>query len=370
MRAPVALLLLTVLGCGARREYSASEVSVHRSGWDTLRVAVGFEKKAGFGEPVVVRPDSFEVRLFSSSFDTLFTGNDTVAVVPDARLGDRELLLVEACGFFGSATACGQRGIEASPKRIAVEHEMEYPENGDYDLGRYRFSYGASRLRHGSDSLWEPVPLPASFRTWLSIRVLGERAEPISVPLPAQRGRFKLTNLRNNADFRRDLLAQLLDSDEATVRFELYTDAFGIEGPIWVSDATVEAKTEQTRELEAGYFVEEAGSRLLDLLRTFPVGPNVYLYMDGWSFDRESRRYEIAFSLSWQSSFLRSRWFEMSATLFVNEDGGEPVVTLTSGNERGTRRWEQRFDGPSVTLDPIIPRTEERIRRTDDDNSL
>ena len=191
------------------------------------------------------------------------------------------------------------------------------------------------------------------------------------MPLRTDRGTFKLTNLRNNADFRRNLLAQLLDADEATVRFELFSTAFSIESPIWVSDAVVEAKTPQTRELEAGFFVEEAGSQLLDLLRTFPVGPNVYLFMNSWEFDRDERRYVVDFSLSWQSSFLRSRWFELAATLDVREDGSEPVVRLVDGNERGTRRWEQRFDGREIQISPISPRPDNRSpRRAADDDDL
>lgn len=344
-------------GCGTRPEYSASDVAIERRGWDSLEVGVDFVRLRMFGDPVAVTPDSFEVRVFSAAFDTLFVGNDSLVVVPDARLDDRELALVEACGFFGRRVACGQEGFEASPKRVVVEDELEYPEDGDYDLGRYAFSYGARRQVFG-DSSWERIDMPGELRNHLSVRVLGERGEPIEVALDGRRGRFKLTNLRHNADFRRDLLAQLLDADEATVRFELFTSAFSIADPVWVKDAIVESKTEQTRELEAGYFVEEAGSRLLDLLRTFPVGPNIYLFMDDWSYDREERRYAINFSLSWQSSFLRSRWFELSATLDVAESGADPVVRLTSGNERGMRRWEQRFDATEVELERIAPRPE------------
>jgi hypothetical protein len=201
----------------------------------------------------------------------------------------------------------------------------------------------------------------------LAVRVLGEEGVSLEVPLRSDRGKFQLTNLPNNADYRRDLLAQLLDADEATIRFELYSTAFNLKGPVWVGDAVVESKTEETRELEAGYFVEEAGSRMLDLLRTFPVGPNVYLFMDNWSFDREAREYTITFSLSWQSSFLRSRWFELAALLHVVEDGTSPTVRLLRANERGERRWEQRFDGPEVTLDPLSPRLESRGARRNDE---
>ncbi len=356
-----ALILTAILtagvlaGCGTRPEYSASEVSFDRRGWDSLEVGVQFVRLRAFGDPVAASPDSFEVRVFSASFDTLFVGHDSLVVVPDARLDDRERALIEACGYFGRRVACGQQGFEASPKRIIVEDDLEYPEDGDYDLGRYSFGYSARRQVFG-DSTWEQIRMPDEIRNHLAVRVVGERGEPIEVALDGRRGRFKLTNLRHNADFRRDLLAQLLDADEATVRFELYTSAFSIADPIWVKDAIVESKTEQTRELEAGYFVEEAGSRLLDLLRTFPVGPNIYLFMDNWTYDREERRYQIDFSLSWQSSFLRSRWFELSATLDVSESGADPVVRLTSGNERGVRRWEQRFDSREVELERISPR--------------
>ena len=349
-------------GCGGN-DFVASDLSIDRTNWDSLIVRVGFVHERAFGDPTPARPDSFEVRLFNAAFDTLFVGHDSLVIVPDARLGDRERVLVETCGFFGRRASCGQLGFETSRKRVTVQSEMEYPENGDYDLGKYRFSYDAQRLQFGADSIWETIALPSTVEKRLSVRVLGERGDPIELPLRTDRGRFKLTNLRNNADFRRNLLAQLLDADEATVRFELFSTAFAIESPIWVSDAVVEAKTPQTRELEAGFFVEEAGSQLLDLLRTFPVGPNVYLFMNSWEFDRDEERYLVDFSLSWQSSFLRSRWFELAATLDVREDGSEPTVRLVDGNERGTRRWEQRFDGREVQISRISPRPDDRSPR-------
>jgi hypothetical protein len=371
MKTVATLLLSAVLsGCGLRHEYLPSELVIERNGWDSLSVEVGFAEKTLFGEPTPAFADSIVVRLFSATFDTLYVGHDSLIVVPDRRLGDRERALVEACGFFGRQVVCNQQRVEASPKRLVVESKIEYPEEDDYDIGTYEFSYSAERKAFDSDD-WHPIEMVGVSTRRLSVRVLGEEGVPLEVPLRSDRGRFQLTNLPNNADYRRDLLAQLLDSDEATIRFELYSTAFNLKGPVWVGDTVVESKTEETRELEAGYFVEEAGSKVLELLRTFPVGPNVYLFMDSWTFDREARLYTITFSLSWQSSFLRSRWFELAAELHVAEDGTSPTVRLLRANERGERRWEQRFDGPDVTLDPLRPGPESRsARRGEQDADL
>jgi len=367
MRTVATILLAAVLtGCGLRHEYLPSDLEIERNGWDTLTVEVGFVEKTLFGDPTPAFADSLVVRLFSATFDTLYVGQDSLIVVPDRRLGDRERTLVEACGFFGRQVVCSQQRVEASPKRLVVESKIEYPEEDDYDIGTYEFAYAAERKAFDSDD-WHPIEMAKGSASRLAVRVLGEEGVSLEVPLRSDRGKFQLTNLPNNADYRRDLLAQLLDADEATIRFELYSTAFNLKGPVWVGDAVVESKTEETRELEAGYFVEEAGSRMLDLLRTFPVGPNVYLFMDNWSFDREAREYTITFSLSWQSSFLRSRWFELSALLHVVEDGTSPTVRLLRANERGERRWEQRFDGPEVTLDPLSPRLESRGARRNDE---
>lgn len=368
MRSAVLVILIVIAsGCGARREYLATEVTIDRTGWDTLAVQVGFQEKELFGEPRPAVTDSFEVRLFSAGFDTLYVGHDSLVVVPDRALNDRERLLVEACGYFGRQIVCSQRTVEASPKRVTVASELEYPENGDYDIGKYSFTFEAERQVYGSDA-WEPVRMPAAAGSRLSVRVLGEGSEPITVPLPSRRGEFRMTNLPNNADFRRDLLAQLLDADEATVRFELFSSAFAIRAPVWVSDTVVESKTVETRDLEAGYFVQEAGARLLDLLRTFPVGPNVYLFMDRWEFDRDERMYTIVFSLSWQSSFLRSRWFQITGELHVREDGSSPIIRYVDGNERGERRWEQRFGSPEVELGAVRPMPGSRANDDDDED--
>lgn len=371
MRIATSFVLSVILtGCALRHEYLPSDLVVERDGWDSLTVEVDFAEKALFGDAVPATADSIEVRLFSASFDTLFVGQDNLVLMPDRILGDRERALVEACGFFGRQAVCTQHRVEASPKRLVVESEIEYPEEDDYDIGKYEFSFAAERKAFDSDE-WQPIDMTSGYTTRLAVRVLGEEGVPIVVPLKSNRGRFQLTNLPNNADYRRDLLAHLLDSDEATIRFELFSSAFNIKGPVWVGDTVVESKTEGTRELEAGYFVEEAGSRLLDLLRTFPVGPNVYLFMDHWEFDREARAYTIAFSLSWQSSFLRSRWFELAAELQVDEEGGTPTIRLLSANERGARRWEQRFDTSEITLDPLRPRPDSRTsgREPDDEAS-
>ncbi len=362
------IVLIVVLSGCSRPDYVASDIKLQRTSWDSVLVSVDYRTDKAFSDPSPAVPDSVAVRLFSAGFDTLFVGTDSVVAVPDRDLGDRERALIEVCGFFGREVVCSQGGVEASPKRVEVTSDLVYPEKGDYDLGRYRFSYEGRRLAFGAtapDSAWEKIDMPTDSEHHLTVRVLGERGEPITVPLPNRRGRFKLTNLTHNADFRRNLLAQLLDADEATVRFEVYSSAFNITSPIWVSDTIVEAKTEQTRELEAGYFVEEAGSRLLDLLRTFPVGPNIYLFMNSWSYDRETGIYDIELSLSWQSSFIRSRWFELEAGVRVAEDGTDPVVSLLRGNERGIRRWEQRFDGREIELDRILPRPDPRPARRD-----
>src|SRR5690606_36199993 len=134
-------------------------------------------------------------------FDTLFVGQDNLVVVPDQRLGDRERALVEACGFFGRHAVCNQQRIEASPKRLVVESKIEYPEEDDYDIGKYEFSFAAERKDFHSDD-WHSIPMEGGYTTKLSVRVLGEQGVPIEIPLRSNRGTFQLTNLPNNADYR------------------------------------------------------------------------------------------------------------------------------------------------------------------------
>ena len=348
-----AVLLPAVTGCGASRQYRVESISVDRVSWDSLRVKVAFSESSTLGKSRRVVPDVYEVRVFDQAIDTVYSGSELAFSVDDRSLKDKERLLVEVCATFHMTEVCAQEGVEASPKKVVVEDEIEYPRNDDYDSGAYDLRFSAERQVFGRPEEWESIPMARDASGRIRIQVVGGVGDGMTVSFSKPSGKLKLENVPNNADFRRDLLKGLLENNEAIVRFEVFTRAFELRDPVLVRDITVDAKSLETREVEAGLFVEETARRLVRMLRTFPLGPQRYAYLDSWSYDRDAKRYEVDLSFGWRSSFILARYFDLTGTLSVNEDGTEAVFELKSGNERGIRRWDQQFDSRTVTLDPL-----------------
>ncbi|NNE36592.1 MAG: hypothetical protein HKN13_15265 [Rhodothermales bacterium] len=359
------LLLVQFMGCGARKEYLVDSIDVTRSSWDTVKVDVSFSRKLSLGDPQPVETPPLSVRVFDSSIDTLYVGSDLIFAIPDAALNDREIISVEACASFGTSEVCAQKGIVSSPKRVLIEDQFEYPLEGDYDSGEYEFTFKAERQVFDSDD-WESIPLPDDRSGLIVVNVQNGVGDGMSVPFTRRKGKFELENRRNNADFRRDLLKGLLEDNEVTVAFDVFTNAFAIRDPILQRELVVDSKSLATREVEAGLFVEETSRRLVGQLRTFPLGPQRFAYLDSWSYDRESRSYTIRLSFGWRSSFIRSRYFDLSGILTVNEDGSDGSFEITSGNSRGLRRWDQRFGSRSVAMEalPVLAGSSRRVDRT------
>lgn len=343
---------MSTSGCKGRAEYLVDTIDVNRSSWDSLQVGVTFSRQRLFGEREPVQAPELRLRVFDSNIDTLYAGNDLAFTIADATLNDRELILVEACATFGTTDVCAQQGLESSPKRVVVEDTFDYPKNGDYDSGTYEFKLVAERQIFESTE-WEKIDLPPNRFGKMIIRVDGGVGQGMQVPYRSLKGKFQLENVPNNADFRRDLLKGLLEENEAVVRFDVYSDAFALRDPILSRELVVDSKSLETREVEAGLFVEETARRLVGQLRTFPLGPQRFAYLDSWSFDREEKVYTIEMSFGWRSSFIRSRYFDIGGTITVNEDGNDGSFTVTSGNERGLRRWDQQYGNRTVTMDPL-----------------
>ncbi len=360
------------VGCGARSEYLVDSITVSRPSWDSVEVNVSFSRKLSLGKPKPVETPPLAIRVFDSSIDTLYAGNETRFRIPDAELDDRELVSIEACARFGTSIVCAQEIVESSPKRVLVEDEFDYPREGDYDSGSYEFEFTAERQVFGTEE-WEPIPLPEKQDGVIVVNVEGGVGEGMTVPYRKPKGKFELENIAHNADFRRDLLKGLLEENEATVQFNIYTNAFAIRDPILTRDMMVDSKSMEAREIEAGLFVEETARRLVGQLRTFPLGAQRFAYLDSWSYDRNEKQYSIQLSFGWRSSFIRSRYFDLSGTLTVSEDGNNGTFIISDGNERGLRRWDQQFGSRTVVMDPLPVRagTSRRAPRfADDDESL
>jgi hypothetical protein len=336
-----------ILSCGPGRTYVVSELIVDRVGWDTVSVDVSFLRADG--RPAVVSP-AISVTAFASDFDTLYAGSSTRIPIPDERLYGSEPLLVEVCGRFPDGQVCEQRGLLASPKRILVEEEISYPEDGDFDRVAYELGFVVERQRFGDQS-GERIRKGSAVTSYLMTYVgdaptTGE----LRIPVRGRRARFNLARLANYRDFSYHLRSSLMERSEATVRFDIYASIGGESHLVASADRVLRSKSRRVREMESGDFAEEAMVALLDHLHAFGARSRPYVYMKSWDYDDSERRYRIELDVLWRKSFLGSRWYELRGVLEVGEDGRDAVFRAVEGNRRARSEWLDRVDGTSLRL--------------------
>ncbi len=347
-----------ILGaCRIDGGYSVAELALERDSWDSVTVSVAFDHSGALGGRVDAVPDGFAVNLYNSSFDTLYAGSHTTLAVPDAALLDSEALLVEVCGRFGRSDVCEQKGLRASPKRIRVRQRIDYPQNGDIERGNYDFDFVVERQMWNSEE-WETIDRSGDVRGFVLAYVDGFEEEGVRIPFGRKAGRFNLARLDNFRDFRYYLRSKLLEDNEARVRFAVYAGLGGDEVRVADDEKIIRKKAREVRELEAGFFVEQAAGEVLGRLTSFFGPSRSYVYLDSWQFVDGERRYTIDLEITWSSSLFRQRWYRISGTLQVDEDGRNASFLRTRGNERGIERWRDRIDGNLLGLGDLEPRPE------------
>ncbi|MBT8399873.1 MAG: hypothetical protein KJO98_05300, partial [Rhodothermia bacterium] len=150
--------------------------------------------------------------------------------------------------------------------------------------------------------------------------------------------------------------SKLLEENEARINFEVIGGLRGEEVRLAEDQKVVRKKAREIRELEAGYFVEQAADRVLERLTSFFGPSRTYVYLDSWQFIEGERRYTVEIELTWSSSFFRQRWHRISGTLQVDEDGRNASFHRSRTNDSGRRRWEDRVDGNVLQLGTLEPR--------------
>ncbi len=359
MRSVAGILCLTAsLGLAACRPspYAVSDISLNRSGWDSVRVNVSFSRVNLFGRTTPVDQPALTLHLFDHNFDTLYSGAELALPVPDASLASEEPLLVEVCGRFSRIQVCEQKGFLASPKRISARHEIDYPENGDVEQGAYSVHLTVERPVWEQE-VWEEIDSREVTGYWLAY-VDGHEDEGVRIPVRRSRGRFNLARLDNYRDFNYYLRSALMEQNEARVRFDLYAGLGAGEARVANDEKIIRKKAREIRELEAGYFVEQAAGEILRRLTSF-LGPSrTYVYLDSWQFIESERRYHIEMEITWGSTFFRQRWYRLSGILEVGEDGSEALFRRRRSNDRGSDRWRDRVDGDVLRLRSLQPRPE------------
>jgi len=310
-------------------------------GWDSVRVTFEFRWQAAIGKDNVFPPDTLSVILFDENYRTLYAGTERMLPIPDWSLGDRERLLVEVCGGVRGRQICKQEILNASPKRIGLAHDIQYPGNNDYTRGRYRFDFEVERQQYGSDT-WERSSRSTDVGGYLLSWIGEQPEETIKIPFSTTSGSFNLTRLDNYKAFRYNLESQLYDHKEALVNFDIYAGLNGHVDKVQTVEKLIQLKTPLERTMEVYFFAEQASEHLIDTIDSLRRSRRAVAYIDEWDYDNAARTYSIQMEVHWRASFFSDRTFRVNGILRVKEDGSTASFLWQSGNSESRRRWRSR----------------------------
>ena len=354
MRRTLTIISLTLLlGCGAREEIVLQHVEVARAGWDSLIVSASFASQTTLGGQKSIEPDWRNIIVYNAAYDTLYAGSDSVIAISDAELGNEERLLVEICGHVMQLVVCEQHPTLASPKRIRLEPDIQYPVRKAVHQGQYRLPFVVERLQFGEPNSWEKVERTARVKGHLQAYVEGKEEEAIHVPFKKDRGGFNLANYANYKDFKYYLDSALLDQDQANVRFDVYVDMDGFYEPVGSIAKAVSVKTEEEHQEDVARLAEQATEQIVDRLNPFLKGRRNTVYIDRWNYNTFKEMYQIQMEIKWSGSLFTRSNYELTGVLEVYEGGQRAQFHKTDGNRRAERRWKSRIDGTAMTLYPL-----------------
>lgn len=345
------MVVLLLFGCSSEKDYQVDVLDLQRHDWDAIQVDVQFAEAKWLGSARRVVPEELAVVAYDASYDTLYAGDDTLISIPDERLGDRESVVVEVCGTFEEATLiCDQAGLTASPKRVEVDPDLEYPKSGDMGEGRYRFSFTVERQRYGSDD-WERVQNPAPLETYLLAYVEDAEDGAIRVPLHQNEGRFNLAQHANHDEFDYQLRSGLMSGDEVRVRFDVHA-GLNAQPPQHVTtvERSVRRLTREERAREVEHFAEQVAEQLLDDVLQLSENPSASVYIDRWDYRDALGRYDIEMEVRWRSGFLGFSEYRLFGELSLEGDGSNVRFEMTDGNRRGRQIWREEIDGRELEL--------------------
>ncbi len=350
----VVVTTLLLAACGPRVEYRVSELVLERQSWDTLHVDVSFVRETAIGGATIFEPDTVMVMLFDENYDSLYTGAPGPVPVPDRRLGDGERLTIEACGSVISRRICIQDLLRASPKRIEVEGEIEYPLGSELTTGRYALAFDVERQLFESDhsDQWQPineVDISGYLRAWVE-NTEARQEGAVEVPFDQPHGSFDLSRRPNYRDFRYYLDSQLLDQDTAFVSFDVFAGLGGQATRLTSIRKEVFWKTDDEREEDVRYFAREGAERVVDELGSFLGGRRAVAYVDDWRYNTQQRIYRLDLEVRWEGSLFDRGRYALEGFLEVREDGRSASFEVTDANRRAERRWRRRVDGNVLQL--------------------
>lgn len=358
-------ILATVLlsaGCGARQEYAVREVGLERLSWDSTAVDAVFTRSTTLGGAKVIAPDELSVLVLSARYDTLFSGGATTFLIDDAALGDHERVVVECCGRFDVRWICTQQELRSSPKRVRIDEEIQYPIDGRFDRGRYAFEARVERQQFAGSG-WEEIDFTGDIGGHLEVYVDGAPDERVRIPFTELQGRFDFSRLANYNNFRFNLDSQLMDHQEAEVRFLVYGGINGESSLLATVDRKISAVTSEHRLANVQGFARQVARGIVHELSSFFGGRRTVASVAAWRFDQIEQRYIIDMEVRWRGSFFDDREYHLAGELTVHESGASPRFVLTDGNRQGIQRWNQRIGGTELRFERLeVERPPERYR--------
>ena len=351
------LVLCAVLGCGQGPDYTFRHLEFKYYGWDSLSVEAQFNEQLWFGRTHPIEAQAVTVYLFNASYDTLYTGDGRLVPIHDRNLGDRERLMLEVCGRFETVTVCEQQAVTASPKRLHVEHDIDYPD-GAYEKGRYKLRFALERQH--KDGVWERIARPDRVHGYLRVYVGDQEEEAVEVPFSGRNGRFDLQGKPHYDDFYYHLTSTLLDNNEAPIHFDIYA---GLEGEPVSNVASVEkwvrARTNEERVLEVDYFVEQAAEAILEALDMDEIDDWEKPDSTEWFHNRLTNTYRINMEVAWRTSrrrpFSRERFYGFEGVLEVEASGANARFYRRAADNRTRRRWNARVGDATLALGTLTP---------------
>ena len=355
-----AIFVVLHAGCGAARTQYSAALSVERQSWDTLSVAVTLTRRTALGAPQRFQPDRTSVSIFDAAYELLYTGSarDTL-LLPDARLGSREVLLVEACGAFRGRTLCEQRPLRASPKRLSVNERISFPEDERFQEGRYELDFKAERRRFDGKG-WERVETGRTPGGYLLAYVGSQQQDAVRIPIsPGQgaqsRGRFNLARYAHYDDFKFYLESKLFDGEAADVSFDVYAGLGSEAQHVGRASTTVRRRQPEEREVEVRFYTEQAASAVIEQLGGAARGHGAVAYVDNWRYDRFQERYAVEIEMRWQSALARRERYVLKGELEVSRGGQTAHFRRTRSNRAAKRRWKRRVESDVIALGPLEP---------------
>lgn len=358
--------------CSSQPDFTVDSFEVEQSGWDSLSVKATFKHSSSLSSATSVAPDVIVYTIFDAKFDTIYVGDDGHIAIPDKRMLDRERLLIEVCGFYQGSSACEQRVLSASPKKVMAEYEVIFPtgdqapsESQAYEKGEVELATTLFRQVFDS-SEWEEIRKPSGKELSILAYVEDAPEDRVRIPISRSRTSFVLSRYDGNRDFRYHIQSALMDADSAVVMFDLY--ALSSTTPVLVTQQRIvlRSKSTEERSYEVRELVEQAAAQILERVASRFGSRRAYVFINEWSFEALEKAYKTEFELHWQDAF-QGEWADMSGQLYVKSDGSDGSFRFLRGSERAESRWDDRIGVSTIELEAFYPKStpepEESSRR-------